>query len=165
MKRAFALMLVVACSDAKAVAPATKPVVASESAVSRVPLGERLALEAASRPQRAVRPAQLLEALERAGVVFTRKRQVLASPVEASYCETALTGRGLALALCEFADAAAAQRGLARSHDSFDAMIPGRTLDTRFNTLLTVTQPSDADAERERELARTTFAELRPTGR
>jgi hypothetical protein len=161
MKCYLAMIVVAAaCSEAPAqLAPvAAKPLEAA--VVSRVPLGERLALEAASRPAKAVRVEQLEAALAKRGVTLTRKRQVLASPIEASYCELATTDTGLALSLCEFGDSDAAERGLARSRTTFDAMMPGRTLDTQANTLLTVTQPASPEAERQRQLARTTFASL-----
>jgi hypothetical protein len=164
MKRWIAtLALVIGCSEARAAAVAELAEPAAPSPVSGLPLAQRLANEASARPERAVRPAQLLEALQQQGITITRKQQVLASPVEASYCELALTDTGLALSLCEFSDADAAERGLARSMTSFDAMIPGRTLDTRANALLTVTKPASPDAERQRELARSTFAGLQPT--
>lgn len=161
-----ASMLLAACGgDAHAAAPKRAEPVQAQPAAVRLSLAERLAREAAARPQRAVRMEQLTSALAERGVVVSRRRQVLASTLAASYCETALTARGLTLALCEFTDADAAERGLARSLTTFEALIPGRALDTRFNALLTVTKPADDEAARERELVRATFAVLPPSER
>jgi hypothetical protein len=156
MRWSAMFVFVLACSDA----PQLKPI-----EHSRVPLGQRLANEAAARPAQAVRPQQLIDALQQQGVVIARSKQVLASPIEASYCELAATERGLALSICEFGDEELAARGRAKSRDTFDAMIPGRTLDLRGNALLTITRPASPEAERESELARTTFAALPPTAR
>ncbi|HEY6878761.1 MAG TPA: hypothetical protein VI299_12115 [Polyangiales bacterium] len=159
-------MLLAACSgEVRAAAPVRVEPVQAKPADTRIPLGERLSREAASRPVRAVRMEQLADALKGRGVVISRERQVLASVLDASYCETATTSRGLALSLCEFADADAAERGLARSLTTFEPLIPGRALDTRFNALLTVTQATDDEAARERELVRKTFAALSPSER
>ncbi len=153
MKRVLLLALIAGCSEAHAVTP--KKLEQAEVAVPpRLPLNERLAQEAASRPAHTVRPEQLIEALGKQ-VTVTRHRQVLASPVEAAYCESLSTAKGLAFSLCEYGDADAAERGLARSKTAFDALIPDRTLDTHMNTLLTV-MPGE-----ERELVRRSFASLR----
>jgi hypothetical protein len=146
------LLLVAGCSEAHAVAPPKKE-------PRKMPLGEQLAQEAASRPERAIRPQQLIDALAQQGVTIVRHRQVLASPVEASYCETMSSEQGLALSLCEYPDQAAAERGRATSKRAFDELVPGRALDTRFNSLLTVT------SERDRARARQIFAHLQPTTR
>lgn len=163
MKRLLLLVCIAGCSEARAElervvqgSPAQEAVVGQ---APRLPLGERLALEAAARPEHAVRPAQLRAALAARGVVLTRQRQVLASPVGAAYCE-ALSGEGLAFSLCEYPDVAAAARGLQRSRSAFDALIPGRTLVQRDNSLLTLTAPADAAGERQRQLVRETFATL-----
>jgi hypothetical protein len=145
------LFLIAGCTEAHAVAP--------KKDEPKLPLPERLAVEAATRPTRAIQPQQLIDALAQQGVAITRHRQVLASPIDASYCETMSSEQGLALSLCEYRDDDAAQRGMAKSKSAFDRLLPGRSLDARANSLLTVT--SDA----QRELARKTFAQLQPTAR
>ncbi|HEX5656203.1 MAG TPA: hypothetical protein VFX59_03370 [Polyangiales bacterium] len=150
--RFLLLLLIAGCSEAHAVAPKK----------AKLPLGEQLVREASARPKRAVRPEQLIEALAAKGVTIARHRQVLASPVEASYCEALTTAQGLGLALCEYADADAAANGRAQSKRAFDRLIPGRALDTNANSLLTVTAAGNDEGERQRELARRTFAALQP---
>jgi hypothetical protein len=174
MKWIAVLMLIVGCVEARGSSASERDVEARGSSASerkgqaheaalekkvvpRVPLGEQLAREAAARPARAVRAEQLVAALAQRGVQVARPHQVLASPVDARYCELMTTAGGLAISLCEYGDAAAAQRGRAQSQATFDALLPGRTLDTRFNTLLTLTPAAD------RELVRQTFAELEPS--
>jgi hypothetical protein len=145
------LFLIAGCTEAHAVAPKKNE--------PKLPLNERLTVEAATRPERAIRPQQLIDGLAQQGVAISRHRQVLAGPIEASYCEAMSSEQGLALSLCEFRDHDAAQRGLAKSKRDFDRLLPGRTLDARFNSVLTVT------SEHQRELARKVFVQLQPTAR
>ena len=84
------------------------------------------------------------EALGRQGIALVRWRQVLASPLAARFCMAGATSSGLVLSVCEFADAAAAARGLAHSRATFDRFIPHRDLQRNGATLLTVTPPSAA---------------------
>jgi hypothetical protein len=127
---------------------------------ARVPLGARLAREAAGRPALAPRLASLRAAAERRGVTLLPPRQVLASPLGARYCELASSAAGLGVALCEFGDAAQAQAGAARSHQLFDTLVPGRRLSVRDNALLTVTAAQGQRAEREAALLESAFSSL-----
>ncbi|MDB4990944.1 MAG: hypothetical protein JWN04_6122 [Myxococcaceae bacterium] len=149
-------LTVVKADEALAALPAPDP------AIARMPLSDRLALEASLRPAEAVRTEQLERALRPHGVSLMRQRQVLASTLGASYCELTVSEAGLGVALCEFVDAASATAGGARSRALFDSMVPGRTLVTRANTLLTVTHPESDAARREAELILTTFDALSP---
>ncbi len=139
--------------------------VAGDPASARLPLRERLAHEASRRPEQAVRPEQLREALQGRGVALARGRQVLAAPVGAAYCEAAVSDQGLGLSLCEFADEAAAEAGRERSHELFDTLVPGRTLVAHGGSLLTLTQPGDERAAREAELVAGLFGALMPAPR
>jgi hypothetical protein len=148
-------------------APAAKvdalaPLPAPDPALVRLPLSDRLALEADARPVSAVRPEQLERALRERGVLFVRKRQVLASTVGAAYCELAVSSEGLGVSICEFPDAATAARGSAQSHRLFDARIPGRTLATHHGSLLTLTEPQDARAADQAALILAVFNALSP---
>jgi hypothetical protein len=127
---------------------------------AHIPLSERLSREAAARPEHALSTAALIDALAARGVHVAEPRQVLASPIGALYCEAAVSGRGLALSVCAFTDAAAVAAGRARSHALFDRIVPGRTLVARGNTLLTLAPSRDATAEA--EVARELFAALIP---
>lgn len=172
---AFAVIAISACSDAPPIGAKTAQVVqpspeqelaplpAPDPKLARVPLGERLSMEAEARPALAVRPEQLDEALRARGVTIARKRQVLASTLGAAYCELAVSNEGLAVSLCEYADAAAAELGGKHSHRMFDRLMPGRSLATRDNVLLTVTQGAGLAAEQQAALVLEVFAEQRPT--
>jgi len=112
-------------------------------------LGERLAAERAARPAGTLRPEDVAGALEKAGIAVAPIAQVLASTVGARYCAATTTAAGLAVAVCEFADTADAERGLAYSRRTFDRLIPGRTLARNRATVLTLTTPAARGPERE----------------
>jgi hypothetical protein len=133
--------LVVSCHRQ---APPSAP--AADPATFNLPLGERLVREAKARPSGTPRAEQVMAALERGGWRLERNLQVLASPVGASYCSSAITPRGVAVAVCEYAAEDAARRGLEYSHRAFDPIIPGRRLVLNRKTTLTVTGAADADA-------------------
>jgi hypothetical protein len=110
-------------------------------------LGPRLAAEAATRPAGAVTPDDVARALSAAGDPVRRRRQVLASTVLARYCEVLSTASGLVVSVCEFDSPAAAQAGLASSQARFDRLIPGRALEVRGKTLITLSpRPGAASA-------------------
>jgi hypothetical protein len=171
LRTSYTLVLalgVVACTEAPTpqptqAAPTKLPALTVDPALARLPLGERLQHEASERPVQAIHPEQLESALATQGVVITRSRQVLASPLGASYCEMSVTETGLGLSVCEFVDAASATTGQERSRQLFDALVPGRTLRTQGSTLLTVTRPESEPAARQAELILSVFAAQRPT--
>jgi hypothetical protein len=144
---------------------ATKParVATQDPAVRRMALAERLASEAQARPARAVRASELVRALASRGIPLAPPHQVLASPIDASYCQSSSAPSGLVLALCEFQDPASARRGAQRSHALFDALVPKRVLIEHENTLLTLAGAETVEAHREAELARSAFLALAPT--
>jgi hypothetical protein len=166
-----------ACSQAPASAPAApkaspKPEVALTASaltpdpkLSRLPLGTRLVVEAEARPARAVRPEQLFAAMQRQGILLSRKRQVLASTVGALYCELAVSDTGLGVSFCEYADDAAARAGAESSHRLFDAIVPGRTLISHGGSVLTLTHAQGPRAERAAHAIADTFSSLSPVKR
>jgi len=112
-------------------------------AATRGNLAQRLAAEAAARPGATATAAgprveDVATALRQAGLTVTPPSQVLARTIGARYCAAASTPAGLALAVCEFADEAGAERGLAYSHRTFDRLLPGRTLLRNRSTVLTL---------------------------
>lgn len=117
---------------------------------SNLPLAQRLELEANSHPEGVRRVNELLEGLARESL-FVRTRQVLALPVGADYCSTAISSTGVGVSLCAFPDAESAKAGAARSRQLFDRLIPNRTLLVQESTLLTLSHGQDASAEREAE--------------
>jgi hypothetical protein len=149
-----ALTLLAAC--AKDAPHASKPAESKPPQVSTLPetierdplpLAARLTREAEDHPAARQRIAADLAAFAQTGASVLRKRQVLARTLAADYCETAVTGTGLGLALCVFSDATRAAHGLERSHASFDRLIPGRILLLDDSVLLTITKPA-AEAAR-----------------
>ena len=153
------LVLLVACAADQP--NATQPKAAPRAPASApapetpepLPLAERLRREGSEHPEARERVERELAQLGQAGVVLTRRRQVLALPLAAQYCATALTGSGLGLSLCAFADGAQAARGRERSRRGFDALIPGRSLLLNENVLLTHTQPASEVARARRRSA------------
>lgn len=137
----------------------------SDPALTRVPLAERLQRESDLRPARAIHPEQLLAALAQNGLSLARKRQVLASTIGATYCELAVSGAGLGVSLCEFTSDEAARTGSERSAQLFDQLVPGRKLLRNHNSLLTVTPPDGAAAERELETIARVFHTMQPSAR
>ena len=175
----FACALLVACGQGRArsndkahvaqppappPAPLATEPTASTAAVpaappDRTPLGQRLAREASDHPAAVADVDARLEAFASAGLRLSRTRQVLANPLRADYCKSALSEAGLALSVCSFASEADARDGLRRSRASFDALIPGRSLVVNRSTLLTITRPTHAVAERELELLQERFTQ------
>jgi len=139
---------------ASASASAIPPPAASPPPLDTLTLAQRLAAERAARPAGALRPEDVAAALTRAGITIGPMTQVLGATIGARYCAMATTGGGLGVAVCEFADAALAQRGLDYSRRMFDRMIPGRRLARNRGTVLTVTAPDAQSAARTDEAGR-----------
>jgi hypothetical protein len=112
-----------------------------------LPLAARLDREAHRRPPGTPTAEEVLAALVRAGLPLERTQQVLASTVGAAYCSSAVTEKGVAVAVCEYPAEDAARRGLEYSHRAFDRLIPGRRLLLNRSTMLTVTGANDAEAK------------------
>jgi hypothetical protein len=132
-----------------AVAPAASPTPQPppvDPALARLPLGQRLASEASSRPPTALRAEDLPPALRSRGIAVAGWQQVLGSTIGARYCMAGQTTAGLALALCEFSDAGSAERGLAYSRATFDHLIPNRALRRKGNTVITIAPPEATPA-------------------
>jgi hypothetical protein len=149
------------CAPRKQPPPAPVPASVAKPPAEAPNLGGLLARERAGRPAVAPAVEQVAAALERAGLGLSPMKQVLARTVGARYCAAGTTAAGLAVAVCEFGNEADADRGLALSHRTFDALIPGRTLARNRATLLTLTPPAaSADGHAQAERVATTFATL-----
>ena len=120
-----------------AAAPAAPPIEAPS-------LGGLLARERGARLPATPAVEQVASAIQRAGVTLPPLKQVLARTVGARYCAASATAIGLAVAVCEFGSEDEAARGLAFSHDTFDRLIPGRTLARNRTTVLTLTPASSS---------------------
>lgn len=114
--------------------------------------------EASDHPEARAAVEAVLATFRDDGIAFTRTRQVLARPLAARYCASALTAAGLGLSLCAFQDEQAAAAGRALSRQSFDALIPGRSLLVGNTQLLTITKPASEAARHEAERMRAQFA-------
>jgi hypothetical protein len=113
---------------------------ASASREPTLPLMERLAREAAARPEGTPRTEQVLQALQGAGLVLGEQRQYLGATTGARYCYAARTLRGVQLSVCEFGDAASATTGRARVLG--ERPPPGRTVLLNRTTTLLVQPPA-----------------------
>ena len=128
-----------ASSSTMAAAQPSPPRGDASSSAAGGNLAQRLAAEAAARPAAAgPRVEDVATALRRAGLAVTTPSQVLARTIGARYCASTGTPVGLTVAVCEFADDAEAERGLAYSHRVFDRLVPGRTLLRNRSTVLTL---------------------------
>jgi hypothetical protein len=143
MRKYLLLLALVAACRREAPAPTPPPV---DPEMFRLPLAARLDREARARPTGTPRVEEVLAALERGGLTLQGAQQVLASTVGASYCQSAATPGGVAVAVCEYSAEDVARRGLEYSHRTFDRLIPGRRLLLNRKTLLTVTGAAETEA-------------------
>jgi len=107
-------------------------------------------VEANNRPLGTLRAEEALEAFRRLGIELHEERQHLARPYGARYCMGAKSGTELALSVCEYIDAAAAQAG---AEVSRKIPLAQRQIQLNRATSLTVRQikktpASDALAQR-----------------
>jgi len=154
-----------ACTPRPQPAPPSPPTAAKPANSGRPAeapsLGGLLAGEREGRLPAAPTVEQVAMALQRAGVSLAPMKQVLARTVGARYCAASTTNAGLAIAVCEFAGDADAERGLAFSRRTFDGLIPGRSLTRNRTTVLTLTPASsNADARAQAQDVSKTFATL-----
>jgi hypothetical protein len=108
----------------------------------RLPLPERLAREAASRPSSGPPVEAVAAALSRSGIQMGPLHQVLGRTIGARFCMAGHTRPGLVVSICEFADEPQAVRGMAWSRQTFDRLIPNRRLERNRSTVLTLTRPA-----------------------
>ncbi|HTU63170.1 MAG TPA: hypothetical protein VMF89_32140 [Polyangiales bacterium] len=168
------LFLLAACSDPKpAREPAVKPAAVQPAPVSQpasqivqsLPLGQRLARESDLHPSARRHAENLLSHFHQNGVTLLRIKQVLAETLGADYCASSVSTSGIGVVVCEFGDATAAERGLKISHDTFDRILPGRTLLVQRSTMVTVTKPASDAARLELVRLRDLFSQPLPGAR
>jgi hypothetical protein len=99
--------------------------------------------EAAKRPGIDVTAEKVFDALAGAGVALQARKQYLASTAHASYCAGGKTHDGIAVAVCEYADAAAAAEGKKSIEAAWGKATPNARRIVHRSTLLTIT-PIDA---------------------
>ena len=116
---------------------------AATPVMSQLTVADRLDHERTARSASATpKVEEVFAALERAGVETRDKRQHLASPMGAMYCEGAVSTAGdLAVSVCEYEGDDAARAGRETSFEAF-ARVPNREVYVRRATTLTLMQPT-----------------------
>ena len=158
------VILTLACREKSAApdasVPDAQPAVTQTSTAPAPNLAERLQREAANRPAGTPKVEEVHEALRAAGIDLKPLRQTLALTVEASYCTISGSPSGLGVAICEYADEAAAERGRALSLDRLKA-VPNREIFVNRKTTLTLRNtPNDDVVRAEIKKAHEVFSKL-----
>jgi len=102
--------------------------------------------EAAKRPVIDVTAEKVFDALAGAGVALQTKKQYLATTARARYCAGGKTRDGIAVAVCEYADATAAEEGKRTVEAAWGNATPNARRVIHRSTLLTITPPNANDA-------------------
>ncbi len=151
-----ALSVAMACTK-----QAPEPAAEAPAMAPDLTLMQRLEVEARSRPSQTARAEEVLAALEASGIRLVGRKQMYARTIGASYCFGARTERGMGVAVCEFSDEGAAQRGRNYSIETFRKLIPHRELLLNRKTLMTLVRPDKTPAiDAEAKAAATVFARL-----
>jgi hypothetical protein len=98
--------------------------------------------EAAKRPAVVLTVEKAFDALAGAGVAPERRKQYLAATANASYCAGGVTREGIAVAVCEYPDAAAAEDGKKSVEAAWGKATPNARRVVHRSTMLTIT-PAD----------------------
>jgi hypothetical protein len=162
MRTVTLCLVLTACGGSKAPPPTatTETPRASELPPEAQGLAGRLAWEAAHRPAAALSADAVVAALDAGGVDLPRPRQVFAGIALARYCLAGTTAGGVAVAVCEYDDEAAAARGRAHSLSRYAALAPDREIYVRGATTLTLAAPGGALARDDGRRAAAIFAQL-----
>ena len=173
----FALFACSKKSDAPQPAPAaaSEPGTASGSAPAAASGGEAkvvepstdvrglvgaLENEAANRPATGIKVEQVFDALDKAGLTITRRKQHLGKTVHASYCAGGRIQDGMPVNVCEYADAKQANESLAFINMQYGKAVPNAKRVLKGSTIFTIVP---ADPEKQRDLvdrATSTFMSL-----
>ncbi len=135
-----------------------RPVVAPLTA-PQVTLTERLRLEATHRPDASPTVETVVAAFADGGAPVSELKQFLGSTVGASYCAGGATANGVAIAVCEYPSAAAAEEGRAGVIARFPAVTGRRSIINR-STMLTLTSSDELATAQTRDLLERTFTTL-----
>lgn len=139
---------------------AEAPAVVRTSTVPAPSLVQRLEQEAARRPAGTPKVEEVHAALRAAGIDLKPLRQTLALTVEASYCVISGSPSGLGVAICEYVDEKAAERGKALSLERLQA-VPNREIFVNRKTTLTLRNtPNDETVRAEIKKAQEVFSKL-----
>lgn len=124
------------------------------------PLVARLAYESEHRVPSTLPADRVLDALAQADVAVVSRKQYLGLTVRATYCMGGATRDGVAIAVCEYTDAAAARAGKTFMDQQFAAMAPTARRATHGATVLTIVDPSAATDPARAERVLEVFAAL-----
>lgn len=98
----------------------------------------QLQSEAKNRPSGSVTAERVFTALDGAGVSLTGRRQYLGATMKASYCAGGVTPDGIALSVCEYPSAEAAELGKRYMDKRFGAITPYARREVHGSTVLTI---------------------------
>jgi hypothetical protein len=168
MRSLACLVLLVACSRHDAPAPTAAPIpmpAAAPAAADTSPgvpgsqdlaplahLGPTLSAESQHRPTVKVTPEHLFAALADRGITLATQHQVLATTAAASYCTLGVTPDTIAIAVCEYPSAKAAQAGRELLDHRYHKLVPDAERAVNGNTLVTVAGGASHRDVRERVL-------------
>lgn len=108
----------------------------------------RMQEEAANRPSSGITAEQVFDALEHSGLQLADRRQYFGATAKASYCAGGTTRDGIAISVCEYADARRAGEGKRYMDTQFAAMAKHAVRMVHGATVLTIVPP-DAIAHAE----------------
>lgn len=119
-------------------APVTTDVPGSQNLAPLKNLGVRLSDEKQHRPAVKVRAEKLFDALAAKGITLASHHQVLATTAAASYCDLGVTKDTVAIAVCEYATPAAAEKGKQLLDSCYAQLVPNAVRRINGSTLVTV---------------------------
>lgn len=123
-------------------------------------LASQLQREAAGRSSIALSADAILAGLAETGHAIDHRRQYLALTAKAAYCSGGRTTGGLAIVVCEYPSAAAAEAGREHVTRAFPMSAPARTILVNGATTLTLTGPVDPGASAARQQIERWFVAL-----
>ena len=157
MRKLLFVIALGACSHRKAAPPpppvttaVTTDVPGSQDLAPLQTLGVRLSDEVKHRPAVKVPAEKLFAALSQGGIALASHHQVLAAAAAASYCDLGVTSETIAIAVCEYASAAEAQKGKALMDERYAKLVPDAVRSVNGQTLVTVANGSSHPELRDR---------------
>ena len=114
-------------------------------------LGDQLKKEAASRPHSGITVEQAFEALDKAGIATSPRKQLLGMAINARYCANTHLQHGLAVVVCEYTDDKTAESSTKIVEQRFGAATSNVIRKVRGSTMIAVmgvdrkTNGSDVD--------------------
>lgn len=135
-------------------APVTTPIATgvpgSQDLAPLQQLGVRLSDESKHRPAVKVPAEKVFAALSHDGIALANHHQVLAAAAAARYCDLGVTKETIAIAVCEYASAAEAQKAKAFMTERYAKLVPDAVRTINGSTLVTVANGSSHPELRDR---------------